>query len=90
MLEELVIIKKEEVTQLEAQLCQLENADDIERVTAKKALIEERFQCMAEPLTHRRNDLETQKKSLQLLKDIDAEKVSTLIIKARNILFKCC
>ncbi|XP_071833448.1 spectrin beta chain, non-erythrocytic 1-like isoform X4 [Apostichopus japonicus] len=74
MLEELVIIKKEEVTQLEAQLCQLENADDIERVTAKKALIEERFQCMAEPLTHRRNDLETQKKSLQLLKDIDAEK----------------
>lgn len=74
MLEELVIIKKEEVTQLEAQLCQLENAEDIERVTAKKALIEERFTCMAEPLTHRRNELETQKKSFQLLKDIDAEK----------------
>ncbi|XP_038072907.1 spectrin beta chain, non-erythrocytic 1-like isoform X2 [Patiria miniata] len=74
MVENLVTAKKAEVNQLQAQVC----TDDIlemEKITVKKVQVEERFNSMSEPLTQRSNVLHAQRRGLELLRDIDEEKM---------------
>ena len=84
MVENLVTVKKAEVNQLEAQVC-TDNILEMEKITVKKVQVEERFNMMAEPLTHRSNALHAQRKALELLRDIDDEKVGWII----NLLVTC-
>ncbi|XP_033634187.1 spectrin beta chain-like [Asterias rubens] len=74
LVENLVTVKKNEVNQLQAQVC-TDNIEEMEKITVKKVQVEERFISMAEPLTHRSNALHAQRRALELLRDIDDEKM---------------
>ena len=74
MLENLVTVRKAEVTELECSMTTVQ-PEQLERVTAKKAQVEQRFQTMSDPLTKRRAALEANRKGLELLRDIEEEKV---------------
>ncbi|XP_072024969.1 spectrin beta chain-like isoform X3 [Amphiura filiformis] len=73
MLENLVTVRKAEVTELECSMTTVP-LEQMERVTAKKAQVEQRFQTMSDPLTKRRAALEANRRGLELLRDIEEEK----------------
>ncbi len=62
------------MTELECQMTSVP-LEQMERVTAKKAQVEQRFQTMSDPLTKRRAALEANRRGLELLRDIEEEKV---------------
>ncbi|XP_022091369.1 spectrin beta chain, non-erythrocytic 1-like [Acanthaster planci] len=74
MVENLVTAKKAEVNQLQAQVC-TDDVLEMEKITVKKVQVEERFNSMSEPLTQRSNVLHAQRRGLELLRDIDEEKM---------------
>ena len=73
--EQILVIKQEEVESLQCQVSSLENADHVAKVTAKKEAIAQRFSNLSDPLQKRRTELEAQQKGLQVLRDLDDEKV---------------
>ena len=76
--------KKAEVNQLQAQVC-TDNIQEMEKITVKKVQVEERFNSMSEPLTHRSNVLHAQRRGLELLRDIDEEKVGFQLIHIQGM-----
>ncbi|NP_001171782.1 beta spectrin-like [Saccoglossus kowalevskii] len=75
MLESQVLVKKEQVNELESQVCTLQDEGDLDKVRTKKYTIEERFTKMSEPLAQRRALLEANKKTHQFNRDIEDEKM---------------
>ncbi|XP_071480653.1 spectrin beta chain, non-erythrocytic 1-like [Diadema antillarum] len=73
--EQFLVIKQEEVEQLQCQVATLENAEHIEKVTAKKENIAARFSNLSDPLKKRREELEAQQQGYQVLRDLDDEKI---------------
>ncbi|XP_071963526.1 spectrin beta chain-like isoform X2 [Antedon mediterranea] len=74
MLESQVMVKKSQVNDLHCAVQNLENLDEIEKVTVKKQAVEERFMAMSEPLTQRRAILENAQKGHKLIRDFEDEK----------------
>ncbi|XP_030854304.1 spectrin beta chain, non-erythrocytic 1 isoform X1 [Strongylocentrotus purpuratus] len=73
--EQFLVIKQEEVESLQCQVSSLENVEHIEKVTAKKELMAQRFSNLSDPLKKRRGELEAQQQGYQVLRDLDDEKI---------------